>query len=181
MPLESITCNHCGAPLEASTSTNFITCNHCGRQLVIRRTGGATYTEQLEEIDRRTERMAEQLDTLAQETELSRLDREWEQEREQYMMTGKHGRRYLPSATGSVVGGLIAAGFGAFWTVMAFAITRFAPFPLIGIIFPLFGILFIVAGLAAAYRGYHKAQGYEQAHRAYQQRRAELLERGKTD
>ncbi len=47
----------------------------------------------------------------------------------------------------STVGGIIGVVFGIFWTVMAFEITKSAPFPLVHVLFPLFGILFIVIGI----------------------------------
>ena len=46
------------------------------------------------------------------------------------------------------VGGIIAVVFGIIWTLLAFAITRNAPFPLVGTVFPLFGVLFIIIGIA---------------------------------
>ena len=54
-----------------------------------------------------------------------------------------------PSFMGGV-GSLIAAVFGIIWTVMAFAITRDSPFPVVGWAFPLFGIIFVIAGLVGA-------------------------------
>lgn len=54
-----------------------------------------------------------------------------------------------PSFLGGV-GSLAAVAFGIIWTVMAFTITRNAPFPLVGILFPLFGIIFIIMGAVRA-------------------------------
>lgn len=48
------------------------------------------------------------------------------------------------------VGSLIGVVFGILWTVVAFAITRDCPLPIVGWIFPLFGIVFIGCGLASA-------------------------------
>ncbi len=48
------------------------------------------------------------------------------------------------------VGSLVAVGFGIIWTIVAFAITRNSPFPVVGWAFPLFGIVFIVLGLCLA-------------------------------
>lgn len=59
----------------------------------------------------------------------------------------KPGRE--PSFMGGVAG-LVAAGFGIIWTIMAFAITRDSPFPVVGWVFPLFGIVFVMMGLAMA-------------------------------
>lgn len=51
-----------------------------------------------------------------------------------------------PSAMGAV-GSVIAIVFGIGWTILAFNITKDAPFPIVGIIFPLFGVLFVIIGI----------------------------------
>jgi hypothetical protein len=51
-----------------------------------------------------------------------------------------------PSAL-NTIGGVIGIVFGIFWTILAFTITRNAPFPLVGIVFPLFGVLFVILGI----------------------------------
>ena len=79
MELESLSCNKCGASLEVPPTAKYATCRHCRSQLVVKRTGSAVYTEVLNRIDTRTERMAEDLEALRLQSELDRLDREWEQ------------------------------------------------------------------------------------------------------
>jgi DNA-directed RNA polymerase subunit RPC12/RpoP len=51
MQLESITCNHCGAPLDVPDAANFVKCNHCDSRLAIKRTQSTTYTEELAGLD----------------------------------------------------------------------------------------------------------------------------------
>ena len=48
MELISVSCNHCGAPLEVPPGANYVTCAHCGSRLAVKRTGSAVYTELLE-------------------------------------------------------------------------------------------------------------------------------------
>ncbi len=43
---------------------------------------------------------------------------------------------------------MFAILFGICWTVMAYSLTRDAPFPLAGVVFPLFGVLFVLLGVA---------------------------------
>ncbi len=171
MQTESINCNNCGAPLTIPVTANYVTCNHCGSQLAVRRNESVAWSEQLDKLDRRTDQIAEQVSHLAQESELARLDRQWEAERESYMITDKHGHRHLPTAgpTG-VVGVAVAIAFAVLWTVMAGSMG--APF-----FFPLFGVLFIVFILAAAYQGFSKARQYEGALRRYQRHRNAILDR----
>jgi hypothetical protein len=61
-----------------------------------------------------------------------------------------------PSFMGGI-GALGAAVFGIFWTIMAFQITRDAPFPLVGTIFPLFGVVFVITGIAMAIYNFSNA------------------------
>src|SRR5215210_3159757 len=61
----------------------------------------------------------EQLDHLRQQNELLQIDQDWERERERYMVTGRYGRRYLPSKGMSVLGGVMITGFGLLWTAFA--------------------------------------------------------------
>lgn len=90
MELESIACNNCGAPLEVPPGANFVSCNHCGSNLAVRRSTSVSYTENVDQIDQRTESMARQLAELRYHQELENLDRQWERERERYLVTNKH-------------------------------------------------------------------------------------------
>lgn len=54
-----------------------------------------------------------------------------------------------PSAFGAV-GNVIGAVFGVFWIIMAVAITKDAPFPLVRVVFPLFGVCFVGMAIAGA-------------------------------
>jgi Short C-terminal domain len=108
------------------------------------------------------------LEEIKLQNEVARLDREWELERERYMVSGRYGRREVPTRGASAIGGFLIVGFGILWT--AFAATMGAP-----IFFPLFGIIFILAGVGMSIYSYTKAGEYEQAYQAYRRRRARLL------
>lgn len=121
---------------------------------------------------------SEQLQEIKFQNEIAQLDREWELEREKYMVTGKHGHRHIPSRSLSLLGGIFVVGFGIFWMVMASSIT--GPFQGgIAAIFPLFGVLFILAGLGMSIYSFFKAGDYEEAEDRYQRRRRELLEKSR--
>jgi len=180
MALESVACNNCGAPLQVPEEANYVTCVHCSTQLSVKRTGNARFTEAIDDL-------REQVEKLTRQNELEALDREWALERESFMVSGKHGRRRLPTKTGSLIGGIVITVFGLFWTSMAAGITGTASnFGGGGIggafaCFPLFGLLFVAAGIAISIYAYRKAHDYEQAHRRYQQRRREILEKREAD
>jgi hypothetical protein len=132
--------------------------------------------------------MAAQLDEVRFQNELARIDREWEMEREQYLVADRRGRRHVPTVGGSVIGGLIVVGIGIVWTVFAFGMaqssSRFlAGHPMAGEsesmipwLLPSFGVLFIIAGIAMSLHSYSKAQRYERGYQSYQQRRQQVLE-----
>ena len=105
--------------------------------------------------------------------ELARLDREWEAERDRYLVTGRSGARYLPSVATSVVTGVITVALGLLWTAAAASLLNgFGAFPL-------FGLLFVALGLWVSASSFRKAVRYRRAYEAYQRRRAELLAGGR--
>jgi hypothetical protein len=114
------------------------------------------------------------LEEIRQQNDVAQLDREWAIEREQYMVAGRYGYRYLPNKGMSVLGGIIACAFGIFWTMMAASMG--APG-----LFPAFGVLFILFGVGVSVYSFTKATRYEEARRRYQRRRSELLNRERRD
>ncbi|HEY2911454.1 MAG TPA: hypothetical protein VGI99_14480 [Gemmataceae bacterium] len=179
MELSSLNCHGCGAPLEVAADARFATCSHCGARLTVKRSERAAYTELLEGIDRKTDAMAEQLSAIKRQNEqlsdikrqneIERIDREWEQERQQYMTTGNNGIRSEPNAIGGLIAATIAGVFGLIWTLSAENIGAGK--------FSLFGVLFV--GLAV-YVGYHSVTvgtRYMEAKARYQERRAAVVDR----
>jgi len=112
------------------------------------------------------------LEDIRHQNEVARLDREWELEREQYMVTGRYGSRHLPSEGGSILGAVLLGGFGIFWTITA--ASGGAP-----VFFVLFGVVFIAMAVGMGISGATKAAGYREARKKYQQRRARLLAQSK--
>src|SRR5437868_6104613 len=74
--LVSVRCNHCGAPLQIDSAARFLTCSYCGAQLEVHRSGGAVYTEVLQEIDQRTERIERDVQEIKRQNAIEALDRE---------------------------------------------------------------------------------------------------------
>jgi hypothetical protein len=171
MNVEPIQCSQCGAPLQVPEDVNFVTCGHCHAPLQIRRDASVTYTQLVKELDRRTAEMSEQLAKLRQGQKLEDIDRQWQIERESYMLRGKHGSRMTPTVAGGVITMIVGGGFGLFWTFMATTITRGAPGG-VGSFFPLFGILFTVLVIGGGIYAISKAKRLEEAERDYRRRRA---------
>jgi hypothetical protein len=169
MELITVACNNCGAPLRVPDDARFVTCNHCSSQLAVKHTESVTFTEKLNEINERTERIEDELAELRSRQEIEDLDRQWERQRERYMITDKHGRRRVPTVAGSVFSGIAIVVFGIFWTVVAANMG--------GGGFALFGVLFIVVGAGVSIYSYTKAQDYLAAQRRYRRRRAQVSQR----
>jgi hypothetical protein len=111
---------------------------------------------------------SQQLEEIKTQNAVAQLDREWELERENYMMTGRYGNRYLPKTESSIAGGIILVGFGTFWTLMTLSMG--AP-----IFFPIFGIVFVGIGVVNCITGIRKAAQYQYAERRYRERRHRLI------
>ena len=143
--LETLNCNACGAPIEVTSSANFIHCNHCNTNLKIHRTASATFTESVDRLTNTTERLSDQVEKLTRQNELEALDRKWQNERASMMFRDKHGNMHVPSKMGAA-GSVVGVAVGILWTIMAIAITQSAPnvgpFAVAKVIFPLFGVVF---------------------------------------
>src|SRR4051794_21535805 len=122
------------------------------------------------------EKLGEQLAETRYQNELERIDREWQIEREKYMVPDRFGRRHVPTVGGGLTGAVVIGVFGVFWTIMAFSITSGAPdegpFGLVKVFFPLFGVVFTVFGVYMGIQAAGKAEAYNRAFAAYQARRA---------
>jgi LSD1 subclass zinc finger protein len=163
---ESVACNNCGAPLQVPSGARYVNCNHCGAQLAIQRTDSVTFTEALEKIQKHAENLTEQVADIRRQNEVAQLDRDWQLERENFMVSDKHGHRSIPTETSSAIGGVVVVVFGLIWTSAAASIG--------GGFIAMFGIVFIAFGVFVSLAGFQKAKGYRQAERRYRTRRHEL-------
>ena len=164
----TVTCNHCGAPLDIQPATRFVTCAHCGSRLEIHRTGNALYTEVLGAIDQRTKEIAEDVDVIRRQNEVERLDREWQLRREELLVRTKNGGAHKPTVAGGVIGAVIAVAFGIFW--MTITSQQGAPAFL-----PIIGGVVILIGLGTGISTIAKASRYDEEQRRYETERARLM------
>jgi hypothetical protein len=120
--------------------------------------------------------LADQLAETRRQNDLAEIDRAWQIEREQYLVADRYGRRHVPTVGYGLGGAVVVGVFGVFWTIMAFAITSGGPdegpFGLAKVFFPLFGVVFTVAGIGYGIYSASKAEQYQKAFKAYQERRA---------
>ena len=122
----------------------------------------------------------EQLGEIRAQNEVAQLDREWDLERENYMMTGKYRRQYKPTKAGSVFAGILITAFCVFWVGMANSMPSFGPMGIASML-PLIGVLFGAFAVSKCIQGFIKAGQFEEAQSKYKLRRNQLLnENGKT-
>lgn len=122
--------------------------------------------------------LAHQLAEVRYQNELAQIDREWQIERQQYLIRGQYGTAQVPT-TGMGIGTAVVGGvFGVFWTIMAISITGGAPdfggFSVVKVFFPLFGVVFTGAAIGYGMYAYSRTQKYEEAFAAYKARRARV-------
>jgi hypothetical protein len=108
--------------------------------------------------------------------DLARVDLEWKQEREQYLRTGRFGRRYVPTVDQSIYTGLVVLVIGIIW--ITFTSNIFPNTEGFGLFFPVVGVAFIAIGLSLAVANYNLARRHEQAYAAYLERRRLLQSAG---
>lgn len=156
MRIESLACDNCGAPLEVPEQANYVRCNHCDSQLAVHRGASVSYTELVDKIVQRADRLTDEVARLGYENELARIDRDWDRERESLMFTDKNGRRHEPSMAGAMIGAVIAGVIGIVATASA------GPF----------GLIFLLIAVIAGVVGWVKASDFEAAKRRYRHRRA---------
>lgn len=177
MKLISLNCNHCGAPLKVPEDARFVTCGFCEQSLSVEHNGSVYSTRLLQEISNRTDALADDVRQLKQHAELENLDRQWERDRERFMIRDQNGVSREPSYAGSVVAGLGATVFGLIWTGITSGMS--GGFGM----FSLFGLLFAGLGVGSSISGWNKAKRLHDARRQYRRRRSELVSAGqpKTD
>jgi hypothetical protein len=170
MKITKVCCQGCGADLQVDETVRYVTCNYCHARLEVVHDPSVTHTRLMEKLEKTTERMAENLRVIELQNDLERMDREWDQRRENFMVTGKHGQRSLPTSAGSVVGGVFAAVFGVIWIGAAGSMG--APLP-----FVLFGVVFVGFAIFNAVNGASRANAHQSAEASYRRQRGELIRR----
>jgi hypothetical protein len=132
--------------------------------------------------DTTTGNFAAQLGEIRHQAELSRIDREWEIEKEQYKITGGYGARYLPTKGMGFAFIGFGGGSGAFLIVMTFLLfeeMRGEHGPPLGLM-AFIVLVGIVVTAGAIWYGIHvirKSEAYSKGLAAYRARRAALKPR----
>ncbi|MGL5018396.1 MAG: hypothetical protein ACRDBP_09700, partial [Luteolibacter sp.] len=91
MKVTKVCCQGCGADLQIDESIRYVTCNYCNARLEVVHDPSVTHTRQLDKIERTTDRLADNLKVIELQNDLERLDREWDNQRQGYLVRGKNG------------------------------------------------------------------------------------------
>ena len=164
----SVSCNNCGAPLECPNSTKFITCKYCNSRLKIQESGGAIYSEVLEEV----REISDDVETIKWQNELERVDREWSLKRQQFLITNKNGHTSEPGSNGAggIIGGILAIIFCIFF--MSGSSSMGAP-----AIFNLFPVVMIIIIIFGMIKGSSNNDAYQRAKTEFEQERNIILKK----
>lgn len=178
----ALTCQKCGAALEAAAGDRQVVCTFCSSLLEPVHGPGSTTTRLVEDLRKENADLSRRLEASGIQRRLSDLDREWEEEREEFTGRDQGGRLRRPSrgAVLFVVAVNLVVAIGFF--VIAGRVGGEDPFrpsgsrgglrPLqFAALLPL--LLGFVAGLAA----WRRLRGYERAEARYRERRAVLEDR----
>jgi DNA-directed RNA polymerase subunit RPC12/RpoP len=133
--LETLACNNCGAQLTVPPDAHYVTCSHCRSQLAVHHDPTASYTTKLDEIDRRTEQMAEDLAHLRRQSQSAD-----HQPITPQLENVLAGQRLFGSVIGLLFAGF-AVLFGIFFASSSASMGAPAIFPLAGGFFALIGIV----------------------------------------
>ncbi len=167
MKVTKVCCQGCGADLEIDETIRYVTCNYCNARLEVVHDSTVTHTRQLEKIERTTDQLANKVKILELQNDLERLDREWEMQRQSLQVRDSEGHASQPSATGSIIAGVMATVFGVIWMSVA-AFMPFSGF------FLTFGLLFIGFAIFGVIKGIAAASAYRDHHAEYETRRQQI-------
>jgi hypothetical protein len=171
----NLTCNCCGAPLEAPDGTNFITCRFCSTRLAIEYSESAVYTRVLEAIQNQTFELSQDLGTIKLQNDLERLDREWQMEREHLLERGTSGQLYEPSVGVASWRGGFHIVIGLIWFAVAVSASLATGYVLLGLV-SLIGLGLAMFGFAVFQYGTRKARHFQNIKADYEDRRSTLTQ-----
>jgi hypothetical protein len=168
MPTATFRCDSCGAALTVLPAADLLSCGYCGSCSSLRSN---------------LERPAATSLSPAQEQELARIDREWEQEKAPYLILRRDGSRTAPKPVVVLVGGFAYLLFVGCFDCAACSVAAeqvaegqgpplfpWAPF----LCLPLLGVVFTFAGICGITHEFKKARRYLEASQRYRRRRAEI-------
>ena len=116
MPVKvtKVACQSCGANLNIDESIRFVTCGYCSASLEIVHDPSAVYSKLLEDVVKRQDAVEDELNILRIERKIQRLEKEWENFRQNVCSKEKDGNLTEPNKAGPVFFGICALVIGLF-------------------------------------------------------------------
>ena len=155
MRLIPLTCAQCDAPIRVKEGQRSVVCEHCETQLLIQKSAESIHTEIVEEILRRTNRLAQEVKALKAERNLKSLDRGWRRRRTRL------ARRSPDDQANPMITIIFLSLAGCIYLLMSE--------------FWLLGIMTMVLGASIAFAVTRRRMGIERARQAYRKRRRRLV------
>lgn len=124
-----------------------------------------------------TDGMAAHLAAIAAQNKVAQLDREWEFEREEFMIQGRRGLRRVPRRRDTLFIGPAAIGSGIVFLVIASSFFGALAGPSdagFAMMFAFVGTLVMLIIGFSLYHQHQRATEYEAAHQQYQKKRRKL-------
>jgi hypothetical protein len=121
---------------------------------------------------------AAQLEAIKVQNELAQLDRDWETEKESYLLMGRYGVKYIPRRGSGLSEGIVITIMGATWTACAVPMALRGNSGAIVAVLPFVGgVVLLLFGISLCKTTYNMAGVYQQAYERYQSRRSHLLQK----
>jgi hypothetical protein len=121
---------------------------------------------------------AEEGGAAQRQSDLARMDREWQAEERQYLVRAGMGRREVPTTAMAFYLVVVGGGIGMIWIILTVALLQSIPAagPLVGMrmILPLLGAIYTVFVVSYGFYCYRRAQRYQEGYRAYKARRQHI-------
>ena len=169
MKITKVCCQGCGADLDIDETIRFVTCNYCHSRLEVIHDETITHTKRLEQVERKTDDMAKQLNVIQLQNDIEHLDREWGKFRESALSRDDQGNFQEPSTAVAIIGGVVGIIAGIVFIILSIANAS----PIIA--FP--SLAFIGLAIFGMARGRMKAEEYRIQRYRYETARKSIFHR----
>ncbi|MFO1094796.1 MAG: hypothetical protein U0992_16050 [Planctomycetaceae bacterium] len=180
MKLLTLTCQHCGAPLEVSTRVSQFQCLFCGSRLYVQWADSVARAEALDDESRRPVQQTKTPEQVRIEEEIDLLDDAWMKIRARFMIPDHEGQLRVPDkytiqgicGLGVTLGiAAMVSGFLLGWTRLRIDPAYLSTSHML----PLAGVVMIVLVGAWSRIAYRRAVDFEVHQHAYQSERRRLF------
>lgn len=110
-----------------------------------------------------------QVNILSLEKEIDHIDRQWEEERKQYLQDSKYGHPIIPTKGSAIMASIGMIILALLWIFVTLVNSN--------IFMAFIGFFLLMFGIGYGISQHDKAQTYDDAYAAYQERRNEQIEK----